>query len=94
MSKFIVKTTNLTALILSNAHSTFESSIQALPLNDYQRHLILKDDPLSTQHVLVQQQNSQGRQYRIEKKDIQIANTNRFELYYLLATVLNTVKSA
>lgn len=94
MSKFIVKTTNQTALILSNHYSNLESSLEALPLYEFGRHLVIRNDPLSSQHLLVQQKNLQGPFLRLEKKDVALANQNRLELYFLLATIFEKINTA
>ena len=94
MSKFLTKKVNSTALILSNFHSTFEASIQGLSHVEPQRNLIIKDDPISSHHVLVQDKILANHFIRIEKKDIEYANQNRQELYHLLSTVLDNIKTA
>lgn len=94
MSKFFAKTTNRTALILSNFHSTLEASLQGLNSIEPLRILVIKDDPISTQHILVHDHILVANSIRIEKKDVEAANKNRQELYHLLATILDQVKSA
>lgn len=94
MPKFFTKTTNRTALILSNFHGTLEASLQGLGSIEPQRILVIKEDPISTQHILVHDKVLVGNSIRLEKKDVEAANKNRQDLYHLLSTVLDQVKSA
>lgn len=92
MSKFIAKTNNKTALFLSNFYSTFETSIANIAKVEHSRVLTIKNDPISTQHVLVSDLKHPNHVFRIETHDIEQANQNRQSLYHLLATTLDYLK--
>ena len=94
MSKYISKTNNRTALFLSNFHPTFEPSIAGVSTIEHNRILKIKNDPISTQHVLVEDTKNIGKTFRIEKRDVELANQNRQSLYHLLAVVLDDLKTA
>lgn len=93
MSKYISKTNNRTAIFLSNFHPTFEASIAGVGNIEHNRILKIKNDPISTQHVLVQDLKNLAKTFRIEKRDIELANQSRQSLYHLLAIVLDELKA-
>lgn len=93
MTKYIAKTNNRTAIFLTNVHATFEASIQALSSIEYTRKLAIKNDPISSLHILVEDTKNLNNFIRIEKIDIALANKDRQALYHLVATVLDTLKS-
>ncbi|WP_445115416.1 hypothetical protein [Acinetobacter sp. WZC-1] len=92
MTKFVTRHTSKTALILSSFHSTFENSISGLHAIKPAIQLNLRNDPVSTQHILVERLRNGtvvSDNFRLEKKDIEDANNDRQALYHLMATVLN-----
>lgn len=92
MTKYISQSNNHTALFLSHLHGSFDASIQGLNAIEYHRTLAIKNDPLSSLHVLVE--DTKTHQYiRIEKHDIALANKDHQALYHLVATVLDTLKT-
>ncbi|WP_373350945.1 hypothetical protein [Acinetobacter bereziniae] len=96
MTTYITKSTNQTALALSNFHSTFEQCLTAVSNIKHKRDLRIKDDPMSSQHVLVQSYQSgllKG-DLRIEKRAVVQANRDRLALYHLVAVVLDHFKTA
>lgn len=89
MSKFFTKHPNRHAIVLSNFHSNFEDGIAGLRFLDFKNRLVLKSDPQSQHHVLVQDEQNPNLKFRVEKADIELANHDRHALYHLLAIVLN-----
>lgn len=91
MTTYFAQKYNKTALFLMNMHANFEVSIQHVDRIEYQRKLIIQNDPISNQHIQVVNTKKPNDFIRIEKRDIEIANQDRQALYHLLATVLNTL---
>ena len=89
MSKVFSKRPNRKAIVLSGFHTSFEDSINGLGLIDFKNKLTLKNDPLSSLHVLLIDIKNPQRKFRIEKADIAIADQDRHALYHLLAIALN-----
>lgn len=89
MSKYISKTNNQTALFLSNFYGTFEESVAAVGKIEHHRILVIQNDPISSQHIIVQDTRNLHKNFRIEKHDIELANQNRQALFHLLSVVLD-----
>ncbi|WP_168407922.1 hypothetical protein [Acinetobacter indicus] len=91
MSRHIPKSANLTALTISHFYPSLDQCLHALFHYHQGPQLTLKNDPVSSQHVCVQQR-TQGRlkkEIRLNKTEVEQANKNRLALYQLLAHVLN-----
>lgn len=93
MTKYIAKKQNYTALFLTNMHANFKDNIKALNLMQAKQNLVIQDDPISKQHIHVLDLKKPQYFVRVEKQDIQMANTDRQALYHLFATVLNELES-
>lgn len=96
MTMYLTKSTNQTALELSNFHSTFEQCLIAVSNIKHQRDLRIQDDPMSSQHVLIESYQSGALKDRlkIEKSIVIQANRDRLALYHLVAVVLDHFKTA
>jgi len=96
MTQYLTKSTNQTALELSNFYPTFEQCLTAVSNIKYQKDLRIKNDPVSSQHILIESYylGTLKDKLKIEKNAIQHANQNRLALYHLVAVVLNHFKGA
>ena len=92
MTKYVSKTHHHTALLLSNFYLTFEEGIASIAKFEYHRVLNIQRDPISTQHVLVVDPKQPNQFFRIEKRDIELANQDRQALYHLLSHTLDHLK--
>ncbi|NHC02428.1 hypothetical protein G9F31_01340 [Acinetobacter sp. 187] len=92
MTKYIAKTNNRTALFLSHFYATFEESVANINKIEHNRILTIKNDPISSQHILVIDSKNPNKNFRIEKRDIELANQNRQSLYHLLTNVFDDLK--
>ena len=96
MTQYLTKSTNQTALELSNYYPTFEQCLTAVSNIKYQKDLRIKSDPISSQHILVESYSRGTLQdkFKIEKNAIEHANKNRLALYHLVAVTLDHFKAA
>jgi hypothetical protein len=96
MTIYLTKSTNQVALALSNFHSTFEQCLTAVSNIQHKRDLRIRDDPMSSQHVLIEsfQSGLLKDSLKIEKNVVAQANRDRLALYHLVAVVLDHFTAA